>query len=445
MLPHLIVVPGSTLNNWLNEFRRFCPSFNIISYHGSQKERAEMRYTLKEELYDRHIDVIICTYTIFERDSGKDDRKFLHKQNFDYLVLDEAHCIKNAESSRYANLNAIQTRNRLLLSGTPVQNDLGELLALLSFLMPKVFGKRNCKILMEVYGWGKTSQENQQKDQPRDLKSLSQLKGMLAPFVLRRLKSDVLDQLSAKTVEVVKLEMSSFQQNLYESMILCHADRKQELKMAFAEAARTDRLLDGTIERKKSNKVEFIVDNSVMDLTVENCIENKDVTSDFTTDELTNNTSSCNSLVNTLNEQPNATHNFSKIEKMSATEARHLFTTLRKAANHPLLLRVHYRSNEVLDRIAQAAYHNEHFGNQCDYQRVRDEIEKMSDYDLHLICLEYPSLLKGCELEATALYNSPKMEKLRGLLPTLQVLVVDGLFLTNYLFSLLLTAYFFCE
>lgn len=83
-------------------------------------------------------DVILSTYTIFEREASKSDRSFMYSLCFEYLVLDEAHCIKNAQSSRFVNLNMLKTKHRLLLSGTPVQNDISELLSMLSFLMPQV-------------------------------------------------------------------------------------------------------------------------------------------------------------------------------------------------------------------------------------------------------------------------------------------------------------------
>jgi SWI/SNF-related matrix-associated actin-dependent regulator of chromatin subfamily A containing DEAD/H box 1 len=134
--PHLIVVPASTLSNWQNELQRFCPAFHVATYHGSQNERAALRYELRSE--NSTVDVILSTYTIFEREASKSDRNFMCSLQFDYLVLDEAHCIKNAQSSRFVNLNMLRTKHRLLLSGTPVQNDVSELLSLLSFLMPQV-------------------------------------------------------------------------------------------------------------------------------------------------------------------------------------------------------------------------------------------------------------------------------------------------------------------
>jgi SWI/SNF-related matrix-associated actin-dependent regulator 1 of chromatin subfamily A len=134
--PHLIVVPASTLSNWEIELRRFCPALTVLTYHGSQNERASLRYEMRASIVVP--DVILTTYTIFERESNKSDRNFMNNLHLEYLILDEAHGIKNAQSSRFVHLNGLKTRHRLLLSGTPVQNDIGELLSMLSFLMPKV-------------------------------------------------------------------------------------------------------------------------------------------------------------------------------------------------------------------------------------------------------------------------------------------------------------------
>lgn len=119
--------------------------------------RSAIRRQIKRDLQSQNsVDVVMTTYSIFEKESAKgincstreihhdfpiftftDDRKFIYNLCFEYLILDEAHCIKNSKSSRYVNLMKCNAKKRLLLSGTPVQNDLGELLALLSFLMPK--------------------------------------------------------------------------------------------------------------------------------------------------------------------------------------------------------------------------------------------------------------------------------------------------------------------
>lgn len=107
----------------------------MVTYYGTQNERAMLRYELRAGLCP---DVILSTYTIFERESNKSDRAFMNSLQFEYQVLDEAHCIKNAQSSRFTNLNMLKTKHRLLLSGTPVQNHISELLSVLPFLMPQV-------------------------------------------------------------------------------------------------------------------------------------------------------------------------------------------------------------------------------------------------------------------------------------------------------------------
>jgi SNF2 family DNA or RNA helicase len=90
----LIVVPATTLSNWCNELEKFCPNLRVTVYHGSQKERDMMRYPLHTSIEAREVDVVLSTYTIFERESCKEDQSFLRKQRFDYVILDEAHCIK---------------------------------------------------------------------------------------------------------------------------------------------------------------------------------------------------------------------------------------------------------------------------------------------------------------------------------------------------------------
>jgi SWI/SNF-related matrix-associated actin-dependent regulator of chromatin subfamily A containing DEAD/H box 1 len=103
MRPHLIVVPGSTLGNWCNELERFCPSLQVVVYHGSPKEKQHVKHILKRALINppdsnrqRHrreppVHVVLATYTMFERESGADDRSLLKKIDFDYLVLDGNH------------------------------------------------------------------------------------------------------------------------------------------------------------------------------------------------------------------------------------------------------------------------------------------------------------------------------------------------------------------
>ena len=401
--PHLIVVPASTLSNWQNELARFCPSLEVTTYHGSQQDRAELRYELRRP--NSCSDVILSTYTIFEKESCKPDRSFLCSLKFDYLILDEAHCIKNTNSSRFQHLNQLRTDHRLLLSGTPVQNDISELLSMLSFLMPQVFGRHDLELLIEALNIKGMMSNNQQRGDV----SLLQLRSMLAPFVLRRLKRDVLDQLSSKTTIVRSLVMTEFQRGVYDSILMGHSLRKDELKGKSKQRAE---LSSGSADTKtSSNRSSGDLSTLNSDGSVQRCITSLESTSD----------SSGKTIDISRAEEEKEEIVAAAVEKMSASEANNLFTALRKAANHPLLLRVRYKDPTVLDKIAKTAYNQEHFGNQCDLQRVRAEIELLSDFDLHCLCLEYPLSLKGLELDSTALYDSPKMELMQSMLPQLQV------------------------
>ncbi|CAM9285611.1 unnamed protein product, partial [Hapterophycus canaliculatus] len=206
--PHLVVVPSSVLDNWASELEKFCPALDCVKYHGSQKDRLAMRNSLhpvasgsrREDMPD----IILTTYVIWERESSQEDRAFLKRFRYDYMVLDEGHSIKNIKSSRFQRLRVVAAKHRLLLSGTPVQNNLGELLALLSFLMPDIFRSDVIETLLEFLGENADSSGSSSSSSFQ----VREVRGMLAPFVLRRLKSGVLKQLVAKTEELDKVPLS---------------------------------------------------------------------------------------------------------------------------------------------------------------------------------------------------------------------------------------------
>ena len=116
--PHLIVVPASVLSNWMNEFEKFAPDMIVKKYHGSQAERAD----IQDEMESQHLrggaplDVVLTTFSYFSSDSNKGDRSFLRKFEFDYLVVDEGHTLKNPKGLRYQNLNKFKTSHRLFLT-----------------------------------------------------------------------------------------------------------------------------------------------------------------------------------------------------------------------------------------------------------------------------------------------------------------------------------------
>lgn len=144
--PFLIVAPSSTTENWLREFQKWCSGLEVRHYYGSQTERLHMRDSLWEEYGE--FDVIVTTYNMIS--GSKDDRSFLRKMKFKYMILDEGHMVKNVSSQRYKHLMSIRTPFRLLLTGTPLQNNLQELMALLMFIMPDLFAE-NETVLQHVF------------------------------------------------------------------------------------------------------------------------------------------------------------------------------------------------------------------------------------------------------------------------------------------------------
>lgn len=111
----------------------------------------------------------------------------------------------------------------------------------------------------------------------------------------------------------------------------------------------------------------------------------------------------------------------SVLKKMKTSDINNLFTALRKAANHPLMLRVHYSDDAVIDLLARVSLASGHFGEQADYAKVRAEIETFSDFDINRLCLDYPSSLGHLQLPSSVLYDSAKMIFLRDTLPVLVV------------------------
>ena len=125
--PHLIIVPTTVLLNWEMEFKKFLPGFKVLAYHGPTKRRKELRQGWNDKF---HFNVCITSYTLASRDAHIFKRKPWY-----YMILDEAHMIKNFKSQRWNILLMFRSFRRLLLTGTPLQNNLTELWALLQFLM----------------------------------------------------------------------------------------------------------------------------------------------------------------------------------------------------------------------------------------------------------------------------------------------------------------------
>ena len=201
--PHLIVAPVSLLENWKQEFLRWCPSFNVIVYRGNEKEKlCEEFLSLNEEQEAPPFDILITSYSIFERRSEKmkKDRKFLKRWKWNRVIMDEGHVLKDATSQRNKRLQDIvsKARQRIMLTGTPIQNNLQELWSLLSFLMPNTFNAHG-KDLQEIFGIRNCNIQDQSL--------ITKMQLLLKPFIIRRTKSEVLWQLQPKSQIVLKLDM----------------------------------------------------------------------------------------------------------------------------------------------------------------------------------------------------------------------------------------------
>ena len=208
--PHLVVVPASTLENWLTEFRKFCPALVVEPYYGSQAERAELRF--KIDSYDRgDINVIITTYATAK---GKEDFPWLKNVDFCYTIFDEGHALKNASSQVYEKLIRIRTRFRLLLTGTPLQNNLQELISLLAFLMPDLF--RGRKDDLQAIFTHKVKALDSNHEALLSAQRIVRARSMLTPFILRRKKHQVLKHLPIKTRRVETCEMTDEQLEIYQ-------------------------------------------------------------------------------------------------------------------------------------------------------------------------------------------------------------------------------------
>ncbi|XP_027363680.1 protein PHOTOPERIOD-INDEPENDENT EARLY FLOWERING 1 isoform X2 [Abrus precatorius] len=205
--PHLIVVPTSVMLNWETEFLKWCPAFKILTYFGSAKERKHKR---QGWLKPNSFHVCITTYRLVIQDS-----KVFKRKKWKYLILDEAHLIKNWKSQRWQTLLNFNSKRRILLTGTPLQNDLMELWSLMHFLMPHVFQSHQ-----EFKDWFSNPITGMVEGEEKVNKEVvDRLHNVLRPFLLRRLKRDVEKQLPMKHEHVIYCRLSKRQRNLYEDFI----------------------------------------------------------------------------------------------------------------------------------------------------------------------------------------------------------------------------------
>ncbi|TKA76491.1 hypothetical protein B0A55_02890 [Friedmanniomyces simplex] len=231
---HLIIVPTSVILNWVNEFHKFLPGFRVLGYYGSAEERVIKRrgwtndphHEIKEK---RGYNVVVTSYNV-----ALSDISAIRNVQWHYLVLDEAHNIRNFQSLRWQSLIRLKTKARLLLTGTPLQNSLTELWSLLTFLTAgsddpahgdlQDFLSHWKEPVKEIFDRGVSALSNEAQ------KVVDQLHISLRPFLLRRLKSEVEKALPKKTEYVVVCKLSKRQRQLYQEYMSLASTRERLAK-----------------------------------------------------------------------------------------------------------------------------------------------------------------------------------------------------------------------
>lgn len=214
--PYLVIAPLSTLSNWVNEISRFVPSVSAIIYHGSKKERDEIRRKHMPRAIGPKFPIVVTSYEV----ALSDARKYLRHYNWKYLVVDEGHRLKNPKCKLLKELKYIPIGNKLLLTGTPLQNNLAELWSLLHFILPDIFSS-----LEEFQSWfdlsGKCNSEvmKEELEEKRRGQMVAKLHAILRPFLLRRMKSDVEQMLPRKKEIILYATMTEHQRNFQDHLI----------------------------------------------------------------------------------------------------------------------------------------------------------------------------------------------------------------------------------
>ncbi|GAB1607804.1 SWI/SNF-related matrix-associated actin-dependent regulator of chromatin subfamily A containing DEAD/H box 1-like [Argonauta hians] len=327
--PHVIIVPSSTIDNWMNEIQRWAPTMNVMMYYGSQEDRQYARHQLKYGEQD--INIVLTTYNMAT--GSIEDRVLFKKTQFHYAVFDEGHMLKNMASLRYQNLMKIQAERRLLLTGTPLQNNLLELISLLCFVMPDMFVGKT-EQLKRTFTLITKSQDDKRSNY--EIERINHAKKILQPFMLRRLKSQVLKQMPPKVEEVLYCQMIPDQQEQYEGLI-----------------SQFTKQMEGT-------------------------------------DTPDGNTRQC------------------------------MLMQLRKMANHPLLQRKHFTDSLLRTMSDAIAKEPSHRDRNALPSVIYQDMEVMSDFELHKLCLLYKKYLGTYALNPSVILDSGKFRKLDVLLQDFQ-------------------------
>ena len=342
LAPALIVVPSSLLDNWARELATWAPRLRVAKFWGA--DRAALKDAPRRAAPS--FDVLLASYPTFERGGGeaKECRSFLRRHEWSTCVLDEAHAVKNAASSRASRIKTLASgcSFRLFLTGTPLQNRLAELESMLELLLPDIFAGGAARLVD-----GADADPDASAVRAR---AVERARRALGPFVLRRLKSEVASQLVPKTRLVRELALLPAQRATYDAEVA-----RVRVEAAAAAAAAGGR--GGG-------------DGSAL------------------------------------------------VAALGSKLAQSSFTRLRKAGQHPLLLRT-ITTDVALDELAPLAHAAGLFGDECGVDRVRAELATYSDFAIHALALAGGPRFAKFLLPGAAVEASCKAAWLVGELPRL--------------------------
>jgi len=209
MGPHLIVVPKSTMGNWEHEFAKWCPTIRLVKLIASKPHREEI---LRTQLLPGKFDVCVTSY-----EGVSICHNNLKKYQWVYLMIDEAHKIKNDESNLSQLVRKLRSAHRLLITGTPLQNNLHELWSLLNFLLPDLFA--SSEDFDEWFKLGAEEGLSTSEIEAKNVKMVQRLHKILKPFLLRRTKAEVERGLPPKKEILVSTKMCQIQRELYKKIL----------------------------------------------------------------------------------------------------------------------------------------------------------------------------------------------------------------------------------
>lgn len=356
--PHLVIVPSSTLENWCREFARFAPSISVQTFYAGKEERANLRQMLIDTRRGSSKngtgwEVLITTYNLAQGDDK--DRKFFRKMEWDTIVFDEGHVLKNFQSQRYQALLKFEAKWRLLLTGTPLQNNLQELVSLMNFILPGMLSEKleTLRAIFKTKGDAKVTLLSQER--------ISRAKKMMTPFVLRRRKDQVLKDLPLKTERIEWCDMTDIQRSIYHDAL------------------------------QRSRKTILDADGATPDAS-------------GTTTPVTNG----KAVKKKTKANPRAKDKY--LENSS-----NVLMDLRKAASHPMLFRKLF-DDQALNSIAKQLLKEPEFKKRgAVFEYVKEDMEVMTDAELQFFCQGYKSTRKFLQ-DQNCYLNAGKISVLLRLL-----------------------------